>query len=321
MRLIKPKLLTLLAVILCITMFSIPAYAADGGEELLSVNAAWVDGEMIRISVTDINGVNSAFALRRTDYISEIENSEYISVQAVDLEGNKSGVVQIKNPYYMPISEPAPNTDEVPDITVEVTPPETSESAIPDGNPFTPEGSGTVIDNAHDGDGKEFFTIGTEDGSVFYLIVDRQRNSDNVYLLNAVTLDDLIALAEKREKPLNVGNGSTSAIQTPEQSDTETDIQNPPQSASTEKNAEQPDKPHEKNNTIMYIIIGVAVIAAGGIGYYFKIVKGKKNIDTDDDEDNYGHEEATNEQDGDDSPDSDDNFDEDDISEDGGGEE
>ena len=47
--------------------------------------------------------------------------------------------------------------------------------------PFTPPGTGTVVDNASDNDGKEFYTIKTEDGSVFYLIIDRQRNVENVY--------------------------------------------------------------------------------------------------------------------------------------------
>ena len=62
--------------------------------------------------------------------------------------------------------------------------------------PLTPDGTGTVVDNATDGDGKEFFTIITEDESVFYLVIDRQRNGENVYFLNAVTLANLLSLAE-----------------------------------------------------------------------------------------------------------------------------
>jgi len=37
----------------------------------------------------------------------------------------------------------------------------------PDPKPFTPEGTGTVLDNATDEDGKEFFTITTADEAVF----------------------------------------------------------------------------------------------------------------------------------------------------------
>ena len=43
----------------------------------------------------------------------------------------------------------------------------------PDPKPFTPEGTGTVLDNATDQDGKEFFTITTADEAVFYLVIDR----------------------------------------------------------------------------------------------------------------------------------------------------
>ena len=61
------------------------------------------------------------------------------------------------------------------------TPPP-SEPATP--KPFTPEGTGTVVDNATDEDGKEFFTITTPSENVFYLVIDRQRTDNNVYFLN-----------------------------------------------------------------------------------------------------------------------------------------
>lgn len=68
-------------------------------------------------------------------------------------------------------------------------------------NPFTPNGTGTVVDNATDEDGKEFYTIQTADENVFYLVIDKQRGTENVYFLNAVTESDLMALA-KRTIPL-----------------------------------------------------------------------------------------------------------------------
>ena len=59
----------------------------------------------------------------------------------------------------------------------EETAPETEEETT--AKPFTPEGTGTVVDNATDGDGKEFFTITTPSENVFYLIIDRQRDGQN----------------------------------------------------------------------------------------------------------------------------------------------
>ena len=67
----------------------------------------------------------------------------------------------------------------------------------PEPNPFTPDGQGTMVDNATDQDGKEFFTIMAADESVFYLVIDRQRETENVYFLNAVTV------AETLEKALS----------------------------------------------------------------------------------------------------------------------
>lgn len=54
-----------------------------------------------------------------------------------------------------------------------------------------------MVDNASDEQGKEFYTIMTPDENVFYLIIDKQRDSENVYFLNAVTESDLMALAQK----------------------------------------------------------------------------------------------------------------------------
>ena len=58
-----------------------------------------------------------------------------------------------------------------------------------------------MLDNATSEDEKEFYTIVTPDENVFYLVIDKQRDADNVYFLNAVTESDLMALAEKTGIP------------------------------------------------------------------------------------------------------------------------
>ena len=68
--------------------------------------------------------------------------------------------------------------------------------------PLPPDGQGTVVDNATDSEGKEFFTVTTADESVFYLVIDRQKNGENVYFLNTVTVADLMALAETNGEDL-----------------------------------------------------------------------------------------------------------------------
>ena len=125
-------------------------------------------------------------------------------------------------------------------------------------NPFTPDGTGTVVDNATDEDGKEFYTITTADESVFYLVIDKQKTSENVYFLNTVTTDDLLPLAEQgKEPPKEV---------TPE-----------PEPKPTEPVEEVPElEPEKKDRPLLsLLLIGAVVLAGGGIGYYFKIYKPK----------------------------------------------
>lgn len=145
------------------------------------------------------------------------------------------------------------------------------ESAIPvDPRPFTPDGQATVVDLAFEGDGKKFYTFTTPAGNVFYLVIDHQRNTDNVYFLNAVTEFDLLALAEEAA---NSGSVGVSAIPT---------LPQPPDPDAYDEN---PDAPGADNdippiqgggNTGVIIFTIVGALAVGGVGYYFKIVRPKQ---------------------------------------------
>ena len=153
----------------------------------------------------------------------------------------------------------------------EETAPETEEGTT--AKPFTPEGTGTVVDNATDGDGKEFFTITTPSENVFYLIIDRQRDGQNVYFLNAVTEKDLLALAEKDPEP-----EVTEPVMEPEP---ETE---PPTEPETEPEPEKTSG-FPMGNILM---IAAVLLAGGGAGYYFKIYRPKHEVpDMDDEEYDY----------------------------------
>ena len=149
---------------------------------------------------------------------------------------------------------------------------------------FTPSGSATVIDNVIENNGKEFYTITTESGNVFYLIVDRFRDSNNVYFLNAVTEKDLLALAKisgeiiKETTNTDANSGGENA---PEQ-------QSKPETTPTENSG-------LSSNTTTVIFVGIAVVAVAITGFYVKIIKPKKQGNNDDfddfedceEEDNY----------------------------------
>ena len=86
--------------------------------------------------------------------------------------------------------EPIIEATPAPVVTTAPTPVPTPEPVL-----TPPGGTGTVVEQT-DEEGKEFYTIMTADENVFYLVIDRQRESENVYFLNAVTEADLLPLAE-----------------------------------------------------------------------------------------------------------------------------
>lgn len=131
-------------------------------------------------------------------------------------------------------------------------------------NPFTPEGSGEVVDNATDGDGKEFFTITTADESVFYLVIDRQRGTENVYFLNAVTIADLEVLAVKGGEEIP---GTVAPAPAPEPT--------PELEPEPTPEPEPAPEPEQKPNAAP-LLLGLAVLLiGGGAGWYFKIYRTK----------------------------------------------
>jgi hypothetical protein len=144
--------------------------------------------------------------------------------------------------------EPAPVIEETP-------PPE---------KPFTPAGTGTVVDNATDADDKEFFTIMTPNENVFYLVIDRQRETENVYFLNAVTEKDLLALAEQSEDEAE----NVSAIPEPP-APTEPEPE-------PEPTPEAEPEPETGGNSGMAILLIVLALGGGGAGWYFKIYRPKQ---------------------------------------------
>jgi len=130
----------------------------------------------------------------------------------------------------------------------EETPPAQTEAQPETQNPFSTDGTGTVVDNATDEEGKEFYTITTPDENIFYLVIDKQKTTDNVYFLNTVTEADLLPLAEKSED----------------------ETAEPAPEPEPEPEAEAPD-----SNLLAILLVGAVVLIGGGAGYYFKIYKPK----------------------------------------------
>jgi hypothetical protein len=168
-------------------------------------------------------------------------------------------------PTPTPVPTPTPTPTPVPTPTP--TPPPT-----PSPKPFTPDGTATVVDNVTESDGKEFYTFTTEAGNEFFLVIDNQKEDKNVYFLNAVTEDDLKALAVKTEDAEDV------AIPVPA---TPVPTPIPEPSASPGPEAEE----QEPSGGGSFLFLFLVVAAAGGAGYYFKIYKPKQQPPDEEDED------------------------------------
>lgn len=167
--------------------------------------------------------------------------------------------------------------------------------------PFTPEGQASVVDHATDGDGKEFYTFSTPEGNVFYLVIDSQRESDNVYFLNAVTEADLMALAEGGS-----GEDSTGVSAIPEikvctckekcaegWADVSCPVcredlgeckgkavqEDPLAEGEVKESGKGEDTGKNAGNGSTLIFILLAAAAAGGAGYYLKIYKPRHDLD------------------------------------------
>ena len=187
------------ALVLCIGAFLTPAtvFAAEKTDATPPrVSAEATDG-MLHIEATDDDsGVEAVYiAGKRVNYRVDgaldldfedfaPDGQETVEVYAIDFAGNQSDAVTVANPRYQ-----APEPE-------------------PEQKPITPDGQASVLDNATDEEGKEFYTFVTPEENIFYLVIDRQRDSDNVYFLNAVTENDLADLAEKSKE----GSGAESAM-------------------------------------------------------------------------------------------------------------
>jgi hypothetical protein len=165
-------------------------------------------------------------------------------------------------------------------VTAAAATPDTSSSisgAIPT------DGTGTVIENNIDTSAqREFFTIKTAAGNVFYIVVDKEKTGDNVYLLTQVTEADLEKLAGSKTASTITGGNAGSQSQTGLTSETpattsQTTASQTQETSTTSKSAASSKAKQSGNiGTIVFVIL--AALAAGGAGFYFKIYKPRREM-------------------------------------------
>jgi len=283
--------------------------------ESLKITATWAGGDMLTLNITDFETNQcQEVMIRLSDFIHEDENAQYILLQAMDFMGiRQSGIIQIENPLYEPnrvltdteanigveiipveipaqapqITMPTPEVTgpaalQAPNVNIPVeanqtTGHDTTTQNAQNTQSLTPDGTGTVVDNIVTVNEIEFFTVSTESGNDFFLVIDRQRTSNNVYLLNHVTESDLLALAQARGESLDIA-----AVQQPEapQVPTLDEIMLAVQESLLQQSQEtaqaintQPQPQTSQSNAAGIVLIIVVLLALGGGGFYaYKIL-------------------------------------------------
>lgn len=138
-------------------------------------------------------------------------------------------------------------TEEVPEET-EVT-------------PFSVAGNGQLLDDITDDETKQFLTVQTKNGNTFFMVIDRSRNSENVYMLSLVDERDLAEFIEE-EEPEPAEEKPAVIVEEPRPEPVQEEIQPEP----------------EKGGMGLGAVFTILLLGAGCVGgyYYFKIWKPKR---------------------------------------------
>lgn len=141
-----------------------------------------------------------------------------------------------------------------PVITEEV--PEETEAT-----PFSVAGNGQLLDDITDDDTKQFLTVQTKNGNTFFMVIDRSRNSENVYMLSLVDERDLAEFIEE-EEPEPAEEKPAVIVEEPKPEPVQEEIQPEP----------------EKGGMGMGAVLTIILLGAGCVGgyYYFRIWKPKR---------------------------------------------
>lgn len=140
-------------------------------------------------------------------------------------------------------------------VIAEETPEETEVT------PFSVAGNGQLLDDITNDDTKQFLTVQTKNGNTFFMVIDRSRNSENVYMLSLVDERDLAEFIEE-EEPEPAEEKPAVIVEEPRPEPVQEEIQPEP----------------EKGGMGMGALLTIILLGAGCVGgyYYFKIWKPKR---------------------------------------------
>lgn len=172
---------------------------------------------------------------------------------------------------------------------------------------FTPDGNLTLIDDflqiealaTEDSEQleKQFVTLQSKNGNTFYLVIDRNGETENVYFMNLVDEADLMALMEDENGKTNAPACTCKDKCVVGAINTDCEVCRSNMSECTGKQAEaepeptdpadKPDETEKETTNFLPVIILVLAGAAGGAVYWFKFRKPKTKTKGSSDLDDY----------------------------------
>ena len=288
------------ATALALTMnMGVTAFAYDGSSDGIGTDAVArtaTSSQVERTGTVTTNG--SRLNLRDgsgTDHniIGQLPNGDIVSVVGEE-NGWYQVVVPEKSGYvsgqYLRVSENDANDSTESDASTEANSAEI-------GSPLTPDGNLELVDDVtQESDGKQFITVQSKNDNTFYIVIDRDKDTDNVYFMNLVDEADLMALMEDGEVTLKctcktrceAGNVDTTCPVcknnmtecTGEEQEKEVEI-----TAETETSAAEKTEQKDSATPILMLLL-IVVLGAGGAVYYLKFRKPKTDtkgpVDLDD---------------------------------------
>ena len=164
---------------------------------------------------------------------------------------------------------------------------------------LTPDGNLSLIDDIGSSarSGKQFITVETRNGNVFYLIIDRDdEGEETVHFLNQVDEADLLTLmgddAPAAETPA-VCNCKEKCVAGAVNTNCPVCKNNLSECSGKEVVAEpdsEPEQPEEKSSGGLLVVILLLVLAGGGAFAYVKFIKPKQGVKVSADPEDYDFE-------------------------------
>lgn len=278
-----------------------PTLAASLTDGVLTIQGTDTVSGIAAITVNGTSYTDLVDGLLKIQLTQNDFTSKKIEITATDGAGNTSEPYSMQNPYYeWAVREAQRQAAQEENQGLSATTPsggngETEATTAPlpqDAQASEPtEARGTVdertitgieeelaqsgekvdsIDQTAQKGGKEFYTISTKSGKIFYLIVDNDRQEDNVYFLTEVGEKDLLNFTLSDTVTLPQVDTVYAEV---EQKEPETEAPTPePETTAPPK---EPEETKEASPIGGYLLLALAGTGALGAGYYVKIYKPK----------------------------------------------